>query len=90
MNSLIYVFSIKSLSENIWKRPILNNITLNQEVLIGGILVFLSFVFSSLRKMLELEYLSFELVSFAILLAFIQIILIELTKEIYFNLQKNK
>lgn len=90
IDSLIYVFSIKSLTKNIWEHPIFNNFMLNIGVLIGGVLVFSSFTIKPIRDILDLVVIKKEFVLFAFSLAFIQILLIELTKALFFKLQKAK
>lgn len=85
LNSLIYVFAIKSLNENIWNYNFLNNTTLNLSVLGGIIFLIFSFTFEPLTKLLELTRLNFDQILFIIVIAFLNLFIVEIIKLLFIS-----
>lgn len=88
LDSFLYVFSIRSLSKNIWNYPLFNNQVLNLGIISGALLVLGAFTIPVFKDILDLVYIRGELIVLAFALAFTQIVLIELTKFVFFRYQK--
>lgn len=83
VDSLLYVYSIRSLKHNLWQiNPFANKI-LNLAVLLGFALVGLSFHVPIVAQALELEHLSTIEVLSTLLLGVVKIVIIEIIKYIF-------
>ncbi|MEK9147739.1 MAG: cation-translocating P-type ATPase C-terminal domain-containing protein, partial [Patescibacteria group bacterium] len=79
-NSLLYIFSIKSLKTSIFKTHIFDNKYLLSAVGVGFSFLFASIYVPFLNTFLHTTSLSFSLISLVFAIAIIEIILIELAK----------
>lgn len=82
-DSLLYVYSIRSLRHSIWQSNPLANRTLNTAVIIGAMLVAASFLLPFIREAMDLVALSWAEVAVVPVLGVIKIIIIELIKALY-------
>ena len=85
INSLFYVFSVKSLRRNIWQYNPFSNRFLNYSVLLGFILLILAVYIPPFNTLMETEALSFFDWSILIGLGLLNAILIEIAKWFYIN-----
>lgn len=83
LNSLVYVFSVRSLMTPFWKGNIFANKWLIVAVLAGFGLQFLPFSTPSIRQFFQLSYLNSSYWITAIILSVIMFITVELFKELY-------
>jgi magnesium-transporting ATPase (P-type) len=82
VNSLIYVFSVRTLREPFWKTDVLENKWLNIAVVAGIFLQIFPFLFRITREFLQLEKLFLVHWLIIFLTAVLMFIIIELTKHI--------
>ena len=84
-NSLIYVFSIKSLSTSILKTNIFNNLFLIFAVVIGLVLMTASIYLPQLQLLLGTVSLKLSALLFILGVGVLQLFLIEVVKWLYYN-----
>ncbi|KKQ05153.1 MAG: hypothetical protein US15_C0034G0009, partial [Candidatus Moranbacteria bacterium GW2011_GWF1_36_4] len=87
VNSLVYVYSVRTLKESFWQKNPFNNKWLNLAVLGGFIFQFLPFATSTTRRFFGLLPLNVEHLVIILGSAILMFIIIELSK-VYFRLQK--
>jgi P-type Ca2+ transporter type 2C len=83
VNSLVYVFSCKSLTRPLWRSRLLSNKFLLTSVAVGGLLVMLPIYLPILQTSLNLGALTLKDWGMAVGLSLIQVILIEIVKSIF-------
>jgi len=82
-DSLLFVFSCKSLRKNIWQINVFSNMFLNVAVLIGFLLLALAVYSPAFNLILKTEPISFNIFVAVLLLGFIDIFGIEMVKLIF-------
>ena len=82
VNSLVYVFSIRTLTDPFWHENPFDNKWLNIAVLGGLILQFLPFAIPSLSQFFELEFPGFVALGLIFGTAILMFIIIEVTKAV--------
>lgn len=89
VDSLLYVFSIRSLRHNIWSQNPFSNWVLNGAVIFGFILTGLAFYFPITVTALELTPLSGAEVGLVVVISAVKILIIELVKYIFIVREQN-
>jgi len=82
VNSLVYVFSIKTLKEPFWMSNPFDNMWLNVSVVLGFGLQILPFTFSGLRRFFGVSALSFTQWGLVLTASLIMFIIIEVSKYV--------
>lgn len=88
LDSLLYIYSCKSLNKNIWEIPILNNLFLNISVIIGLIMLLVAVYLPFMRVLLKTVSLPLWAFSLLIVFAMVKVAIIEGVKRL-FKEQKN-
>jgi len=88
IDSLLYVFSCKTFRKNIWHTNIFDNLHLNIAVLIGFLMLFITYFFAPLRQLFKIQPLDSLEWIILIILGIVEISLVEFVKWIFLN--KNK
>lgn len=88
IDSLLYVFSCKSLKQNIWQVDIFKNRFLIFSVLVGFSLLLAGVYVPFLQKLLTTQALPFLSLGFLLILGFLKMVLIEGTKYFYIKSRK--
>lgn len=81
VDSLIYVYSMRSLRTTIWSRNIFSNSVLNLAVISGFLLVLVSFHIPFIASALELSPLTFAQVALVSMFGFFKVFIIEIFKH---------
>ena len=82
VNSLVFVFSVRTLTTPFWKENPLKNGWLNLAVVGGLFLQFLPFASSSLREFFKIKFPGIEAISLVFLASFVVFIMIEMIKGV--------
>jgi len=88
VNSLVYIFSLRSLNTHIWRINPFSNLYLLLGVLISSFLMILGVYWSPLQSILSTVYLGFSEWTLIILLSFLTVFMIEIVKH-FFMIKKN-
>ncbi|MFH1601485.1 MAG: HAD-IC family P-type ATPase [Candidatus Shapirobacteria bacterium] len=86
-DSLLYVFACKTFAKSIWHTRVLDNKYLNLSVLLGFVMLIVTFVFPPLARLFELTPLGWDSVLLIAVLAVVEIGLIEFVK-LFFLIDK--
>lgn len=80
ISSLLFIFSAKTVDSNIWLEKIFNNLIVNISVVIGFVLLFISIYWQPMQNVLGTVALNLQQIIILVVLAIINIGLIELLK----------
>ena len=89
-DSLLYLYSVKSLRKNIWKENLWGNKFMNISVLMSFIMMILSVYWSPLQKLLKTVSLDPLIITSLIIIGFIQLGLVELIKWWFISKRKKE